>query len=413
MPRQDNRITAQAAAKILGTTSENLRQLGKAGILSYTAVNTGKKVTFYYSEQEVRARKEASAEYLSIAKDTEDVLNEAKKAYAEAEKAWYAAADELRRAENLPRSFTHLHSLCDTLLKLSGNAAEMPWRERQIIYGLMEFKSLRGLASENGVSRERVRQIAAKAVRRLMAARNRLARNEKTEERNKELEAEVEALKNKLELVKREIKVLPDNEILVLSPAQMETRAVLLSDVAEVFAYPDRLHSRGIKQVYQLMYRTPEELRRMGITAWDYYRRANSLGLRFGMDITEYGIFPNETILKRRKSLRGVDELSEEEQRIRKLLMSSVEDFGLSVRCLHCMADNGVETLADLCSLKASEVRRWKSFGRKSMNELVVLLEKLHLCFGMDVVSFGVLPNQRIISDTEENSADRVKEYPF
>ncbi len=78
-------------------------------------------------------------------------------------------------------------------------------------------------------------------------------------------------------------------------------------------------------------------------------------------------------------------EVDAEVQRVRSLLNQSVDDLDLSVRAQNCLKAASIKTIGDLVRREESEMLKFRNFGRKSLQELVVVLEDRHLRFGMDV----------------------------
>ena len=78
-------------------------------------------------------------------------------------------------------------------------------------------------------------------------------------------------------------------------------------------------------------------------------------------------------------------ELDEESLRMRHLLLNKLSDLGLSVRAYNCLKAAEIDTLADLVSYSRPELMKFRNFGRKSLNEIDQMLDKMKLTFGMDV----------------------------
>ncbi len=78
-------------------------------------------------------------------------------------------------------------------------------------------------------------------------------------------------------------------------------------------------------------------------------------------------------------------EVDAEVQRIRGMLNQSVDDLDLSVRAQNCLKAAQIKTIGDLVRREESEMLKFRNFGRKSLQELVQVLEERGLRFGMDV----------------------------
>ncbi len=72
-------------------------------------------------------------------------------------------------------------------------------------------------------------------------------------------------------------------------------------------------------------------------------------------------------------------------ERIKRILNTSVDDLELSVRSHNCLKAANIKTLADLVRKDESEMLKFRNFGRKSLAELIEIVETYNLQFGMDV----------------------------
>ncbi|MBQ0123821.1 MAG: DNA-directed RNA polymerase subunit alpha [Bacteroidales bacterium] len=83
-------------------------------------------------------------------------------------------------------------------------------------------------------------------------------------------------------------------------------------------------------------------------------------------------------------------ELDEESLRMRHLLLTKLSDMELSVRALNCLKAADIETFADLVSHQRSELMKFRNFGKKSLNEIDSIVERLKLSFGMDITKYNI-----------------------
>jgi len=119
--------------------------------------------------------------------------------------------------------------------------------------------------------------------------------------------------------------------------------------------------------------------------------------------IHHFMLFSDETI-----SLEVVPEknttevLDEESLRMRHLLLTKLSDMELSVRALNCLKAANIETFADLVSHQRAELIRFRNFGKKSMNEIDVLMDRVKLNFGLDVSKYNIEVKKKL---EEENEA--------
>ncbi len=72
-------------------------------------------------------------------------------------------------------------------------------------------------------------------------------------------------------------------------------------------------------------------------------------------------------------------------ERIRKVLLTPVDELELSVRSHNCLRAANIKTIADLVRRDEAELLKFRNFGRKSLAELSEIIEAEKLSFGMDV----------------------------
>jgi DNA-directed RNA polymerase subunit alpha len=82
---------------------------------------------------------------------------------------------------------------------------------------------------------------------------------------------------------------------------------------------------------------------------------------------------------------QAVSQKDTEFERVRKILLTPVDDLELSVRSHNCLKAANIKNLAELVRRDESEMLRFRNFGRKSLAELMEIVENLGLEFGMDV----------------------------
>ncbi len=88
-------------------------------------------------------------------------------------------------------------------------------------------------------------------------------------------------------------------------------------------------------------------------------------------------------------------ELDEESLHMRHLLLTKLSEVGLSVRSYNCLKAADIDTFADLVSYSRNELMKFRNFGRKSLNEIDILVEKMKLSFGMDVTKYNIEPKKK------------------
>ena len=82
------------------------------------------------------------------------------------------------------------------------------------------------------------------------------------------------------------------------------------------------------------------------------------------------------------------EEVDAEKQRIANLLKTSIEDLNLSVRAYNCLKSANINTIAELVSRDEQDLLKFRNFGKKSLSELVEVIEEKNLEFGMDVSKY-------------------------
>ncbi|MBN1633910.1 MAG: DNA-directed RNA polymerase subunit alpha [Ignavibacteria bacterium] len=121
---------------------------------------------------------------------------------------------------------------------------------------------------------------------------------------------------------------------------------------------------------------------------------------------TDGSITPDEALLQAARIMRdhvqyfldlgpdtedkAVEQDQEDEQfeKIKKILLTPVDELDLSVRSQNCLRSAEIKTIADLVSKNESEMLHFRNFGRKSLAELGELIDSFGLNFGMDVSKY-------------------------
>lgn len=90
------------------------------------------------------------------------------------------------------------------------------------------------------------------------------------------------------------------------------------------------------------------------------------------------------------------NEKDAESERLRKILTTNVDDLELSVRSHNCLKAANIKTLGDLVRKDENEMLKFRNFGRKSLAELIEIVDNYGLEFGMDV--------DKYVKDKPENN---------
>lgn len=83
-----------------------------------------------------------------------------------------------------------------------------------------------------------------------------------------------------------------------------------------------------------------------------------------------------------------ISEQDAEKERIKKILLTSVDDLELSVRSHNCLKAANIKNLSDLVRRDENEMLKFRNFGRKSLAELIEIVDSYGLEFGMDVEKY-------------------------
>jgi DNA-directed RNA polymerase subunit alpha len=103
--------------------------------------------------------------------------------------------------------------------------------------------------------------------------------------------------------------------------------------------------------------------------------------------------------------------VSEEENKLRKLLNMSVNEIELSVRAANCLNNANITTVGELAMKTEQEMLKYRNFGKKSLNEIKEKLEALGLSLGMKfderLLDRRRKPDPCAIKNTTPHSASR------
>ena len=89
------------------------------------------------------------------------------------------------------------------------------------------------------------------------------------------------------------------------------------------------------------------------------------------------------------------DEPEEEikEEPLNENLYRSVSELELSVRSINCLQNAKIETIGDLVQKSEQAMLKTKNFGRKSLNEIKVILTEMGLSLGAELENFDPMNN--------------------
>ena len=104
-------------------------------------------------------------------------------------------------------------------------------------------------------------------------------------------------------------------------------------------------------------------------------------------------------------TIGGDEEVDEEEERIKTILDTPVEELELSVRSSNCLKNANIKTIGDLTRRTEDEIAKTRNFGKKSLLEIKEKLSEWGLSLGM--TDYSVLKTSRKLQSKkeEENEA--------
>jgi len=106
--------------------------------------------------------------------------------------------------------------------------------------------------------------------------------------------------------------------------------------------------------------------------------------------IYHFMLFSDEKISLESATAEESNDITEEDLRMRHLLLTKLSDMELSVRALNCLKAANIETFADLVSHQRAELMKFRNFGKKSLSEIDALVDRLKLNFGMDITKYNI-----------------------
>ena len=99
------------------------------------------------------------------------------------------------------------------------------------------------------------------------------------------------------------------------------------------------------------------------------------------------------------------DDLDDENDHIRKILGTPVEELELSVRSSNCLKNANIKTIGELTRKTEDDIARTRNFGKKSLQEIKEKLREWNLSFG--ITDLNVLKNARMetkVKETEDEA---------
>ncbi len=101
--------------------------------------------------------------------------------------------------------------------------------------------------------------------------------------------------------------------------------------------------------------------------------------------------------------IMGDEDIDEEEERIRALLDTPVEELELSVRSSNCLKNANIKTIGDLTRRTEDDIAKTRNFGKKSLQEIKEKLKEWNLSLGM--TDYSMLKNSLKLASQNQGQA--------
>ncbi len=101
----------------------------------------------------------------------------------------------------------------------------------------------------------------------------------------------------------------------------------------------------------------------------------------------------------------GDEDLSDEDEQLKKFLDTPVEELELSVRSSNCLKNANIRTIGDLTRKSEDDIGKTRNFGKKSLQEIKEKLEEWDLSMGMNDYSHLKLQNIQKLKKGETDEA--------
>lgn len=106
--------------------------------------------------------------------------------------------------------------------------------------------------------------------------------------------------------------------------------------------------------------------------------------------IDHFTLFSEDKVSPEVEEVKINEPYDEEILRMRQLLKTRLVDMDLSVRIINCLKAAELETLGELVKFTKSDLMKFRNFGKKSLDELKVLVKQKQLTFGMDLSKYNL-----------------------
>jgi DNA-directed RNA polymerase subunit alpha len=94
------------------------------------------------------------------------------------------------------------------------------------------------------------------------------------------------------------------------------------------------------------------------------------------------------------------DDFDEDDDRIRQILNTPVEELELSVRSSNCLKNANIKTIGELTRKTEDDIAKTRNFGKKSLQEIKEKLKEWNLSLG--IIDMNVLKNAVRVTSQKE-----------
>ena len=99
-------------------------------------------------------------------------------------------------------------------------------------------------------------------------------------------------------------------------------------------------------------------------------------------------------------NLSADEDFDEDDERIRQILNTPVEELELSVRSSNCLKNANIKTIGELTRKTEDDIAKTRNFGKKSLQEIKEKLKEWNLCLG--ITDLNVLKNAVKVTTQKE-----------
>ncbi|MDR1412292.1 MAG: DNA-directed RNA polymerase subunit alpha [Spirochaetaceae bacterium] len=103
-------------------------------------------------------------------------------------------------------------------------------------------------------------------------------------------------------------------------------------------------------------------------------------------------------------NLGAEEDLDEEDERIRQILNTPVEELELSVRSSNCLKNANIKTIGELTRKTEDDITKTRNFGKKSLQEIKEKLKEWNLSLG--ITDLNILKNAVKITPQQKEEND-------